>query len=67
MNAIEAQLLKMFLPDLETMALNEWSTKGLPELTAKANALPKGGGQEEALILINALDQIMKFEASRQP
>lgn len=66
MNAIEASVLKLLLPELESVSVSEWESVGLPAITAKAKTLAPGSGQEEALILVSALDQIVKFEATRQ-
>jgi hypothetical protein len=66
MNAIEAEILQLLLPTLEASAMTEWQTVGLPAVTAKAMSLAPGKGQEEAMILVNALDQIVKFEVARK-
>lgn len=63
---MESEILALLLPEIEKVSLEEWETVGLPALTAKAKSLAPGKGQEEALILVNALDQIAKFEATRQ-
>jgi len=65
MNPIILSALKLMLPLLEQAGLKEWSDVGYPALMGVAKHLELGKGQEEAVILINALDQIMKFEASR--
>lgn len=66
MNPVESEVLKLLLPELESVGLQEWSSVGLTALQAKAKSLAPGKGQEEALIMVDAIDKIMKFEATRQ-
>lgn len=65
MNSTILTLLKMILPMLETAGLEEWTTVGLPAATGVAKSLAPGKGQEECLIMVDALDKIVKFEATR--
>jgi hypothetical protein len=66
MNPILMQLLKMLAPMMESAGLQEWQSVGLPKVKALAMDLKVGEGQEEALILADALDKIVQFEAKRQ-
>lgn len=59
-------LVEVFLPEIEGIALDKWETIGLPKVTALAKSVPTGSGQEELLILVDAMDKIAKFEATRK-
>ena len=65
MNPVILGMLKMVLPMMEQAGLQEWETIGVPALTGVAKSLAAGKGQEEALIIVDALDKIMKFESTR--
>lgn len=54
------------LPAIEAEGLAKWNSAFLPLCQNFAKSLPLGKGQEEATILVSALDQIVKFEASRK-
>ena len=66
MNPILLQMLKMLAPMMESAGLQEWQSVGYPKVQEIAKKLAVGEGQEEALILADALDKIMQFEAKRQ-
>ena len=66
MSPILLGLLKMMIPAMEKMGLEEWETLGLPAVKGIAMNLKAGNGQEEMLILADALDKIVKFEATRK-
>lgn len=66
MSLIESFLMKIAVPKIEQYSLEEWEAKILPHLKEEAMKLPVGQGQEEAMIVIDALDKIANFEASRK-
>lgn len=65
MNSTLLGMMKLVLPLLEQAGLEEWTTIGLPACQGIAKNLAPGKGQEEALIFVDALDKIVKFEATR--